>query len=157
MCRGPGSERKRLRLGTAVVACLWLFASVAQAQVSPVHDINPDIGSSCSYTELLVASEDIVVISGDAGSSGLAIWRTDCTSAVSILVVEVCLTSNQQTVPELADDLRKHPFAEMRRRRLSTTFCTDNRLVSRTSVSREILRAFDAFWLNPAEVCNSLI
>ncbi len=73
------------------------------------------------------------------------------------ITIEVCLTSNQQTVPELADDLRKHPFAEMRRRRLSTTFCTDNRLVSRTSVSREILRAFDAFGLSPAEVRDSLI
>ena len=51
------------------------------------------------------------------------------------ITIEVCLTSNQQTVPELADDLRKHPFAEMRRRRLSTTFCTDNRLVSHTTVS----------------------
>ena len=34
------------------------------------------------------------------------------------ITVEVCLTSNQQTVPELADDLSKHPFGEMRRRRL---------------------------------------
>ncbi len=50
------------------------------------------------------------------------------------ITIEVCLTSNQQTVPELADDLRQHPFAEMRRRRLSTTFCTDNRLVSHTTV-----------------------
>ena len=49
------------------------------------------------------------------------------------ITIEVCLTSNQQTVPELAADLRKHPFGEMRRRRLSTTFCTDNRLVSHTT------------------------
>ena len=54
------------------------------------------------------------------------------------ITIEVCLTSNQQTVPELAGDLRKHPFGEMRQRRLSTTFCTDNRLVSHTTVSREI-------------------
>ena len=32
------------------------------------------------------------------------------------LTIEVCLTSNQQTVPELASDLGRHPFAEMRRR-----------------------------------------
>ena len=73
------------------------------------------------------------------------------------ITIEVCLTSNQQTVPELADDLRKHPFAEMRRRRLSTTFCTDNRLVSHTTVSDEIARAVEAFDLTPREVRDILI
>ena len=73
------------------------------------------------------------------------------------ITIEVCLTSNQQTVPELADDLRKHPFAEMRRRRLSTTFCTDNRLVSHTTVSQEIARAVEAFDLTPREVRDILI
>jgi adenosine deaminase len=73
------------------------------------------------------------------------------------ITIEVCLTSNQQTVPELSADLRRHPFAEMRRRRLSTTFCTDNRLVSHTSVSHEIARAVEAFALTPQEVRDSLI
>ena len=73
------------------------------------------------------------------------------------ITIEVCLTSNQQTVPELAADLRRHPFAEMRRRRLSTTFCTDNRLVSRTTVSREIGRAVEAFELSAREVRDILI
>jgi adenosine deaminase len=73
------------------------------------------------------------------------------------ITIEVCLTSNQQTVPELSADLRLHPFAEMRRRRLSTTFCTDNRLVSHTTVSHEIARAVEAFALTPQEVRDSLI
>jgi len=73
------------------------------------------------------------------------------------ITIEVCLTSNQQTVPELSADLRRHPFGEMRRRRLSTTFCTDNRLVSHTSVSHEIARAVEAFALTPQEVRDSLI
>jgi adenosine deaminase len=73
------------------------------------------------------------------------------------ITIEVCLTSNQQTVPELAGDLGKHPFAEMRRRKLSTTFCTDNRLVSHTTVSREIERAVEAFGLSPREVRDILI
>jgi adenosine deaminase len=73
------------------------------------------------------------------------------------ITIEVCLTSNQQTVPELADDLRQHPFAEMRRRRLSTTLCTDNRLVSHTTVSQEIARAVEAFDLTPREVRDILI
>jgi adenosine deaminase len=73
------------------------------------------------------------------------------------ITIEVCLTSNQQTVPELADDLRRHPFVKMRERRLSTTFCTDNRLVSKTSVTNEIARAIEAFALTPREVRDILI
>jgi len=73
------------------------------------------------------------------------------------VTIEVCLTSNQQTVPELAGDLRLHPYGEMRRRRLSTTFCTDNRLVSNTDVSTEIARAVEAFGLTEREVRDSLI
>jgi adenosine deaminase len=73
------------------------------------------------------------------------------------ITIEVCLTSNQQTVPEFADDIRRHPFAEMRRRRLSTTFCTDNRLVSKTTVSGEIALAVEAFGLTPREVKDILI
>ncbi|HVO10705.1 MAG TPA: adenosine deaminase family protein [Vicinamibacteria bacterium] len=73
------------------------------------------------------------------------------------ITIEVCLTSNQQTVPEFASDLRRHPFAEMRRRRLSTTFCTDNRLVSHTSVTQEIALAVEAFGLTVREVRDILI
>jgi adenosine deaminase len=73
------------------------------------------------------------------------------------ITIEVCLTSNQQTVPELSDDLHLHPFGEMRRRRLSTTFCTDNRLVSHTTVSHEVERAVEAFHLNDREVRDILI
>ncbi len=73
------------------------------------------------------------------------------------ITIEVCLTSNLQTVPEFADDLSRHPFGEMRRRRLSTTFCTDNRLVSHTTVSDEIARAVAAFSLSTREVRDILI
>jgi adenosine deaminase len=73
------------------------------------------------------------------------------------ITIEVCLTSNQQTVPELADDLHRHPFREMRKRRLSTTFCTDNRLVSHTTVSHEVARAIEAFKLSPREVRDILL
>lgn len=73
------------------------------------------------------------------------------------VTIEVCLTSNQQTMPEISGDLSKHPFAMMRERKLSTTFCTDNRLVSSTTVSREIERAVKAFALTTREVRDSLI
>ena len=45
----------------------------------------------------------------------------------------------------------------MRKRRLSTTFCTDNRLVSSTDVSREIARAEEVFDLTPREIKDMLI
>ncbi|MEI6667524.1 MAG: adenosine deaminase family protein [Acidobacteriota bacterium] len=73
------------------------------------------------------------------------------------ITIEVCLTSNQQTVPELGEDLSRHPFGEMRKRRLSTTFCTDNRLVSNTTVTDEIQRAVGAFDLSDREVRDILI
>ncbi|MCX6545951.1 MAG: adenosine deaminase family protein [Acidobacteria bacterium] len=73
------------------------------------------------------------------------------------ITIEVCLTSNQQTVPELGQDLSRHPFAEMRKRRLSTTFCTDNRLVSNTTVTDEIQRAAEAFALTDREVRDILV
>jgi adenosine deaminase len=73
------------------------------------------------------------------------------------ITIEVCLTSNQQTVPELGADLSRHPFGEMRKRRLSTTFCTDNRLVSNTSVTNEIQRAVEAFSLTDRELLDILL
>jgi adenosine deaminase len=73
------------------------------------------------------------------------------------ITIEVCLTSNQQTVPELGADLSRHPFGEMRKRRLSTTICTDNRLVSNITVSNEIARAIEAFALTDREVRDILI
>jgi adenosine deaminase len=73
------------------------------------------------------------------------------------VTVEVCLTSNQQTVPELAGDLKLHPFGEMHKRRLSTTICTDNRLMSNTTVSNEIARAVQAFEMTEREVRDIMI
>jgi adenosine deaminase len=53
------------------------------------------------------------------------------------ITVEVCLTSNLQTNPAISD-LSQHTFRRMRDRRLSISFCTDNRLVSNTTVTREL-------------------
>jgi len=72
------------------------------------------------------------------------------------ITMEVCLTSNQQTVPDLAGDLSKHPFGEMVRRRLSTTLCTDNRLVSNTTVTREVQRAVETFHLDVKQLRDIL-
>jgi adenosine deaminase len=56
------------------------------------------------------------------------------------ITLEVCLTSNLQTNPQL-QRLEEHTFSKLRAQRLSTTLCTDNRLVSNTTVTNELLLA----------------
>ena len=58
--------------------------------------------------------------------------------------IEVCLTSNLQTNPEIKD-IKNHNFKHMLANRMSVTICTDNRLVSDTTVSREFQLAVDNF------------
>jgi adenosine deaminase len=73
------------------------------------------------------------------------------------ITLEVCLTSNQQTIPELRDDLAQHPFRNMRRAKVSATLCTDNRLVSRTTMTDEVWKAVQTFDLPPRELKDVLI
>lgn len=69
------------------------------------------------------------------------------------ITLEVCITSNLQTMPELRR-VENHPFGRMMRDKLSVTLCTDNRLVSRTSVTEEIAHACAAFNVTPKELRN---
>ncbi|MFN9704377.1 MAG: adenosine deaminase [Planctomycetota bacterium] len=73
------------------------------------------------------------------------------------IALEVCLTSNQQTIPELRDDLGRHPFRKMREARCSVTLCTDNRLVSRTTMTDECDKAVQAFDLDARALKDVLI
>jgi adenosine deaminase len=50
--------------------------------------------------------------------------------------IEVCLTSNLQTNPEIKS-IKNHNIKHMLANRMSVTMCTDNRLVSNTTVSNE--------------------
>lgn len=59
-------------------------------------------------------------------------------------VIEVCLTSNMQTNP-LLKNLKDHKFKDMLENRMATTICTDNRLVSNTTVTNEYRLAVDNF------------
>ena len=59
-------------------------------------------------------------------------------------VIEVCLTSNMQTNPEIKS-LKEHKFKDMLDNRMATTICTDNRLVSNTTVTNEFRLAVDNF------------
>jgi adenosine deaminase len=54
------------------------------------------------------------------------------------ITIEVCPTSNLQTIPEL-DTLENHPIQQMVDHGLSVSVSTDNRLVSHTSVTNELL------------------
>jgi adenosine deaminase len=72
------------------------------------------------------------------------------------ITLEVCLTSNQQTLPELRD-LKKHPFQKMRAARCSVTLCTDNRLVSRTTMTDEVEKAVTTFGLDARALKDVLI
>lgn len=72
------------------------------------------------------------------------------------ITVEVCLTSNLQTTPSFKS-IQDHPFRKMLENRLSVTLCTDNRLMSRTTVSREVELAVQAFDLGPKEIGDLLI
>ena len=67
------------------------------------------------------------------------------------ITVEVCLTSNLQTSPNLKD-IRDHSLGRMLDRRLSLSFCTDNRLISHTTISRELRLALDHFDIPPGRL-----
>jgi adenosine deaminase len=72
------------------------------------------------------------------------------------ITIEVCLTSNMQTNPEIRE-LKQHPFGKMRQAKLSTTFCTDNRTVSSTTVTDEILKAVEAFDISAKELKDLVV
>lgn len=67
------------------------------------------------------------------------------------ITIEVCLTSNLQTIPSIKT-IKNHPLGKMIDRRLSLSLCTDNRLVSHTTVADEIEKAVKAFEITPAEL-----
>ena len=68
--------------------------------------------------------------------------------------VEVCLSSNLQTMPELNGDVQNHPAKKMIEEGLAVCFCTDNTLVSHTSMTKELELAVNAFKLNPGQLRN---
>ncbi len=61
--------------------------------------------------------------------------------------LEVCPTSNLQTLPSIGS-LAGHPLRRMLANKLSVAICTDNRLVSHTSVTEELWRVVSALDLD---------
>jgi len=72
------------------------------------------------------------------------------------ITIEVCLTSNLQTNPEIGE-VGNHQFKNMHRARLSATFCTDNRTVSKTTATKEVSLAVRAFSISPKELKDYII
>jgi adenosine deaminase len=68
------------------------------------------------------------------------------------ITIEVCPTSNLQTMPELGGDLANHPVRRMIERQLPVAVATDNRLVSHTTVTAELCRVADCCQLDAAGV-----
>jgi len=69
------------------------------------------------------------------------------------ITVEVCLTSNLQTLPAI-ESVETHPLRHMLEHNLSVSICTDNRLVSDTSVSRELELAADHLQITRHQLRN---
>jgi len=71
------------------------------------------------------------------------------------ITLEVCVTSNLQTIPSLTS-IADHPVRRMIGHDLSVSICTDNRLVSRTTVSQELERITSAFPVSHAQFRNMI-
>lgn len=70
--------------------------------------------------------------------------------------IEVCLTSNLQTIPEIKS-VKNHPIREMLKRGLPVTINTDNRLVSNTSVTKELALLTENIPLTVKELKNIIV
>lgn len=72
------------------------------------------------------------------------------------ITLEVCLTSNLQTNPQMKT-LADHTFQKLRKHRLSTTICTDNRTVSDTTVTKELMLAVGCAKMDRRELRSIII
>lgn len=72
------------------------------------------------------------------------------------ITLEICLTSNLQTNPNIKD-ISEHSFKELRKHRLSTTICTDNRTVSNTTVTKELMLAVKHLKIDAQDLKSILI
>lgn len=72
------------------------------------------------------------------------------------ITVEVCPTSNLQTLPWMKH-VREHPLRLMLESNLSVSICTDNRLISNTTVCKELERVAHGLDLTPRQFRNLII
>jgi adenosine deaminase len=72
------------------------------------------------------------------------------------ITMEVCVTSNLQTVPQF-ESIMDHPIRRMIDSNLSVSICTDNRLVSNTTVSKELEMVTNALSITPEQFRNIVV
>lgn len=72
------------------------------------------------------------------------------------ITIEVCPTSNLQTIPEIKS-IADHPVKKMIKYGISVTICTDNRLVSRTTVTNELDQVVQHIDLTKKEFRNIVL
>lgn len=72
------------------------------------------------------------------------------------VAIEVCIKSNSQTLPEYRD-LSHHPFPLFLQNKLRVAICTDNRAISRVSVTDEYERIIKLFDIDERTLRNICI
>lgn len=103
------------------------------------------------YHKKNVAGEDLTPAERKDYVSGIAEWIAD-----NRLTLEVCLKSNSQTLPEYRD-LANHPFRYFLESRIRIALCTDNRAISRVSVTDEYERVINLYDIDHKELKNIVI
>ncbi len=76
--------------------------------------------------------------------------------ADSRMTIEVCLTSNLQTMPKFKS-VKQHPIAKMLEKQMSVSICTDNTLISRTSITDELELLVNNFSIKPKKLRDIII
>ncbi len=72
------------------------------------------------------------------------------------VTIEVCITSNLQTNPAIGNP-KNHAFGKMLEAKLSATICTDNRLVSHTTVTNELEIAINTFNMTANQIHDTIV
>ena len=72
------------------------------------------------------------------------------------ITIEVCITSNLQTNPDIVS-AKNHAYRKMLDNRLSISLCTDNRLVSHTTVTDELRLALENYEFTPSLLRNTIV
>lgn len=116
-----------------------------------ITDLHADRIGHCYHLFSTDRIQDPRITDKDAYVSALAQYIAD-----RRITLEVCLTSNVQTMPELRT-MADHQFRKMLDANLSVSLCTDNRTVSNTTMSREIELAVEHFDLTPKDLRNIVI
>jgi len=72
------------------------------------------------------------------------------------IAIEVCPTSNLQTIPNI-ESMATHPLQMMLEHNLSVCICTDNRLISSTTVTNELMQIIENMPVTPRQLRNVVL